>query len=433
MTRMSKLIEKRTALIDEMEAIAEVASTEGRDLTAAEKLAFDGRDDESKALDAQIEIEKRLETKRVASAKPVAAAVVPAQARKRHGSLKAFKGPTAEEDAYSSGMFLKSTLFGDGAATEWCHERGLVNKYQGGGTNTAGGYLVPTQMETAIIDLRETYGTFRQYVRTIPMSSDRVAIPRRTGGVTAYFVDENTAITESEKTWGQVMLVAKKLGALTRLSTELAEDAVINIADDLAQEMAYAFAKKEDECGWVGDGTSTYGGVIGFKPKFVAGLGSFVGAVDAASGNDTFAEVTTADFLKVVGTLPNYARANAKWYCSQYAFANAMHRLSTAAGGATMMEFGGEMKKSFLGYEVVIDQSLPAVATDLSDVPMVYFGDIGLAAKMGSRRGIAVRTLNERYAEYDQIGVMATERFDIVVHDIGDASNAGAVVALMGE
>jgi HK97 family phage major capsid protein len=432
MSRTAKLLEKRAALIDDMEKIADLASSEDRDLTVAEKASFDQRDEESKSLDAQIEIEKRLETKRAATAKPVVA-TTPAQAKGRHGSLKAFKGANAEEDAYSSGMFLKATLFGDGKAAEWCHERGLVNKYQNGGTNPSGGYVVPLQMETAIIDLRETYGTFRANCRTVPMSSDRMSIPRRTGGVTAYFVDESVAITESEKTWGQVQLVAKKLAALTRVSSELAEDAVINIADDLAQEMAWAFAKKEDECGWIGDGTSTYGGVVGFKSKFVAGLGSFVGAVDAASNNDTFAEITTADLLKVMGTLPNYARANAKWYCSQFAFANMFHRLGTAAGGVTMMEIGGEFRKSFLGYEVVIDQSLPAVATDLSDVPMVYFGDIGLAAKMGSRRGISVRTLNERYAEYDQIGVMATERFDIVVHDIGDATAAGAVVALMGE
>jgi hypothetical protein len=54
------------------------------------------------------------------------------------------------------------------------------------------------------------------------------------------------------------------------MSTELAEDAVISIADDLAQEMGYAFAVAEDAAGWTGDGTSTYGGISGVKTKLAA-------------------------------------------------------------------------------------------------------------------------------------------------------------------
>jgi hypothetical protein len=50
---------------------------------------------------------------------------------------------------------------------------------------------------------------------------------------------------------------------LTKFSSELSEDAVINFADDLAGEMAYAQAKLEDNCAFIGDSTSTYGGITG--------------------------------------------------------------------------------------------------------------------------------------------------------------------------
>jgi HK97 family phage major capsid protein len=49
------------------------------------------------------------------------------------------------------------------------------------------------------------------------------------------------------------------------MSTEIAEDAVIAIADWLVGEIAYAFASKEDDCGFNGDGTSTYGGMRGIS------------------------------------------------------------------------------------------------------------------------------------------------------------------------
>jgi hypothetical protein len=42
---------------------------------------------------------------------------------------------------------------------------------------------------------------------------------------------------------------------------------VINMGDDLAGEIAYAFALKEDQCGFIGDGTSTYGGMQGVCTK----------------------------------------------------------------------------------------------------------------------------------------------------------------------
>jgi hypothetical protein len=35
-----------------------------------------------------------------------------------------------------------------------------------------------------------------------------------------------------------------------------------------------------------------------------------------------------------------------------------------------------------------------------------------------------------RYFEFDQIGLRATERLDIVVHEVGTASAAGPIVAL---
>jgi HK97 family phage major capsid protein len=52
------------------------------------------------------------------------------------------------------------------------------------------------------------------------------------------------------------------------------------------------------------------------------------------------------------------------------------------------------------------------------------------AVAFGDRRSVSIRRSDERYFETDQIGVMGTERVDIVVHDIGTASVAGPLVAL---
>ena len=351
-----------------------------------------------------------------------------------HG-LKAFK---STEDAYRSGMWLTASFAKDlivrNQALDWCTANGMgdaVVKFQAEGINTAGGFLVPNEFSTAIVDLREEFGTFRKNARVMQMSSDHMNIPRRSSGLTAYYVGENSQITESQKGWDSITLTAKKLACLTRLSTELSEDAAINVADDLAREMAYAFATAEDQAGWNGDGTSTYGGITGVKTKFVAGVDTFVGAVNLTAGHDTIAEVDAPDIAKVMAVLPAYARRGAKFFMNQACWDGAFQRLIAAAGGNSTMTMDGKVPLRYLGYPVVIDQTLPGSGT-IDQTPMWYFGDLSLAARLGSRRDIRVMVSEDRYMEFDQIGIQATERFDINVHDIGDASIAGPIVAAMG-
>jgi hypothetical protein len=112
-------------------------------------------------------------------------------------------------------------------------------------------------MEAAIINLRDTYGVARRSRACAPWER-HAEDPAPRSGVTAYFFqdDDGVGITESNKGWDNVTLSAKKLGALTKVSRDLTEDAVISVVDDLANEMAYAFAVKEDQCLLIGDGTS---------------------------------------------------------------------------------------------------------------------------------------------------------------------------------
>jgi HK97 family phage major capsid protein len=446
---------KRAKAVDDFDALVTKMNADDYVDDPKDQASYDTLKSEIDGYD--VKINRAVEA---AKAKATTAVVVPGQTaakvyalpKRRYGKLTAFKGTLeidgkemdAEERAYRSGMFILASLgklSGEEkqqVARQWCIENGLgpFLKAQAEGVNTAGGFLVPTEFETAIIDLREEYGTFRRECRLVPMGSDAMTIPRRSSGVTAYWVGENSAITESQKGWDQVQLSAKKLAALSRMSTELAEDAVISIADDLAQEMGYAFAVAEDAAGWTGDGTSTYGGIRGLKTKLCGTIGSgqLKGAMDAASGHDTFAEIDATDLSNLMGLLPKYAERNAKWYCSMPAWNVVFQRLMAAAGGTTLTELsGGKPNRSYLGYPVVLDQTLPTSTGDLSDLPMLYFGDLSLGARMGERRGIRVKTSDDRYFEYDQIGIQATERVDVNVHDVGDTSTAGPIVALIGE
>jgi HK97 family phage major capsid protein len=338
---------------------------------------------------------------------------------------------SAEDQAYEAGMWARATLFGKADAARWCEARGVsIQKAQGEGVNSAGSFLVPEKVERSVIVLREKYGVFRRQARVIPMGSDVLNWPRLTTPLTANFIGEGQQVTESTEQWDSVTFSAKKLATLNRLSTELDEDAVIFIGDWLVGEIAYAFASKEDDCGFNGDGTSTYGGMRGLTQLFIDGNHT-AGKFTAAAGHNTFSTLAMSDFTALMGTLPQYAGGDAKWYVSQLGYSLGMVRLGASATGNTINSLTGTMDCKFLGAPVVICQKMPSLTTSLSGQVMVMFGNLSLSSSLAERRGIVIKQSFHKYFEFDQIGLRGTERFDINNHDLGNNTTAGPVVALV--
>ena len=343
---------------------------------------------------------------------------------KRSGKLRNFK---SVDEAYGFGQWALAVLGKSEKSAAWCKEHGvLMVKAQTEGLNTGGGYLVPEQFENTMIDLREEYGVFRRNAKVMPMTGDTLSVPRRVSGLTTYWVGENTAITESAKGWDRVNLTARKLGVLTKWSSELGEDAIISLADDLAGEIAYAFAVKEDACGFNGDGGgTTYGGIVGVCPKFLALSATRANIAGLIVGaGDLFADITMAELGQVVGRAPTYAMARAKWYCSKFFFGSVMARLQYAAGGNTVDMIGGAAKPAFMGYQVEMTESLPKV--DAVDQIACLFGDLTQAAMFGDRRQTTIATSEHVNFAEDELAIRGTERFDINVHDIGNQSGTAA-------
>jgi HK97 family phage major capsid protein len=352
----------------------------------------------------------------------------------RVSKVKNFKGTVAgrnaDERAYRFGKWFKGAVVGDPASKQWCDQNGIQTKALSEGTNYLGGYLVPPEFSTDIIDLRETYGVARQVARVVPMSSDTLTIPRRTGGLTAYFVGEASTITDSNKTWDQVNMVAKKLAALTLWSSELNEDAMISIGDDLAGEIAYAFSQKEDECYFNGDGTSTYGGITGVRSKLrnVDSTIANIKGLQVATGN-AYSEIVLSDFHGVLGKLPLYARNGAVWIMSATFFDTVAHKLQTAAGGNTVVDIANGGVPRFLGYPVVLSQVMPT--TEANSQICALLGNFRLGSTFGDRRLLSLALSSEYKFAEDQLAIRGTERFDINVHDVGNTTAAGPIVGLI--
>jgi len=409
-----------TALeMGEKDEAAEVREEVAEEVASASIKMEKDDEDEKKAKSVAAELYKLTKKHAEEGRRRVAASTPVVSAPAYKGNLKHLKDG---ETAYGLGQFMLSAM-GNKSAQQWVSDR-YGAKAHSEGNNSLGGFLVPDELEQSIIDLRAEYGKFRANTRVLNMSRDTLLINRRAGGLTAYAVGEGASITESDNTFDQVSLVAKKFGALTKYSRELAEDAVVNLGDYIAGEVAYAFANKEDDAGFNGDGTSTYNGIVGLKNS----VGS--AGIKTGSGN-AYAELTLADFTGTVGLAPEYvfSRSTPKWYMSTQFYHTVVLDLLADAGGNTNLTLaGGVAVPSLFGYEVVLADVLPK--TEANSQICAYFGALDLGATMGDRRPTEIAVSEDRYFENDQIGVRGTTRFDINCHDVGDSSAAGAVVAL---
>ena len=363
----------------------------------------------------------------------VAKKTVPARAASYRTKAFAAPGVSIEDanyNAYSFGMYVKYITDGSETAKKWLTDQGIITKANYTSANSAGGATVPEQFLPDLIRLVEDYGVFRRNSRTIPMAGDTLTIPRRTGGLTAYFTgeatsDSATAITKSSLAFTNVQLIAKKLAAYTLSSSELNEDAAISIGDLVVQEAALAFATKEDDCGFNGTGTSTYGGIQGIL--------SFAGSASistSVTGNTAFSTLDAVDFESAMGKLPLYARMGAKWYISSVGWAASMMRLAQAAGGNTTSNVEGGTGLSYLGYPVELTQIMNSTTTAQAGVAYAAFGNLSLGTLFGDRRSMTVSVSDQRFHDTDQIGTRITERFDIACHTFNSTAAAGPVIVL---
>ena len=338
-------------------------------------------------------------------------------------------GAVAELKYEKIGHFFKA-LAGNDTSKSWCvrHNIGLT-KAATEGLDSAGGFLTPIDFDTSIISIRESVGAFRQGAQVAMTTSDSMVRPRRVGGVVASFVSEGASIPLSQFQGDRVETAQKKLAVLVAASSELFSDSAPDLGAFLTNEIAYALASKEDDCGFAGDGTSLYGGIRGLGTM----LTGTRGAVAAAATHDTFLEVDNTDLANVMAQVMSAAIPGSAWYTSAMGYAQVFARLGGVSGGLVATQRAdGTVNASYLGFPIRFSAKLPDVATTLGGKPMLYFGNLAMSSLIVERRQMVVAISQQHALDTDQYLVRGTERMDIINHAVGDSVNRGPVAMLVG-
>lgn len=364
------------------------------------------------------------------------AIIVPAQYRLAR-PLQAFAGPNAEAAAYTAGRFYLAALFNHKESRDWCARHGIaIQSAQTGGVDTKGGFLIPTELATTIISYALRYGRVLEYADVRRMSSDTLDVTKEIGDPEAAWMgatgtaSERAAVPELDFDYASYRLQANKLGALTRISSELSEDAIIDIADNVTVRLARAAAKQLDKTGFLGTGNAASGGFTGILPALAAGS-----VYTPANGTLSYAAFTEPMFNAIIGRVEEYADDDrCAWFVNKRFYTLAMAPIKDAAGGNDAMEISdgsGRRRLMFKGYPVVFCSIFPKTQGAIAAGTWLGgFGDLMQSLIVGLRRDIQIALSTERYFDTDELGVRLLMRGAIQAHDIGDATNGGAFIGI---
>ena len=145
------------------------------------------------------------------------------------------------------------------------------------GTATAGGNLVATNLLSgSFIDmLRNRMMIDQMGAMMLTGLVGDVAIPRQSGGATAYWVAESGAPTESQAAFDQVSLTPKTVGAYSDISRKLLQQSSIDIETFVRMDLAKVLALAIDAAAINGRGKTTYNEPLGILGT--SGIGSVAG------------------------------------------------------------------------------------------------------------------------------------------------------------
>lgn len=284
--RTRELREQREQLIEQLKALVNAADAENRGMSESESAKYDELMKQVEAVDAEINRREKLVEVAARNAAQQAARIGMGERDLRQYSLiRAIRAATIgdwrgaeleREASEATAKRLGRDPQGFFVPQDWLEHRDLVKN-----TPSAGGYLVSTELlAQSFIDLlRNRMMVQRAGATVLGGLVGDVAIPRQSGGATAYWVAESGAPTESQQSVDQVALTPKTVGAYTEISRKLLKQSSIDVEAFVRRDLATVLALAIDYAALHGTGSSN-------QPTGIAntsGIGSVAGGTNGAA------------------------------------------------------------------------------------------------------------------------------------------------------
>lgn len=261
------------------------------------------------------------------------------------------------------------------------------------GTDTAGGYTVPDEFVRQLIKKLEDENVMRRLATVRQSESGESQIPVESDIGLATWTGENAAYTESDVTFGQVLIGAHKLSRITKVSEELLQDSYLSMEEYLADVFGRSFGRAEEAAFVAGTGAGRPSGVVQASQK----------------GTDAAPTALAADdlFNLFHGLRRPYREAASFLMADTTAL---LVRKLKDETGQYLWQPGLQAGKpdTLIGRPVFISDHVPAVG---EGAKAVLFGDFA-HYWIVDRKGRTMQRLVERYADNGQVGFRMFQRVD---------------------
>ncbi len=265
------------------------------------------------------------------------------------------------------------------------------------GSDSEGGHLVPDEYERTLVEALQEENIFRNFAHLIQTRSGDRKIPVVSSKGTASWIEEEAPYQESDDAFGAVSIGAFKLATMIKVSDELLNDSVFDIAGYIAKEFARRIGSAEEEAFIAGNGTGKPTGLLH------ATLGAQLGVTTAAATAITFDEV-----MDLFYSLRSPYRRQALFLMND-STVKVLRKLKNGAGDYIWQpSITAGTPDKILNCPVYTSSFVPAIA---SAAKTILFGDMDYYW-IADREGRKFKRLNELYAPTGQVGFLASQRVD---------------------
>lgn len=315
------------------------------------------------------------------------------------------------------GKFLVTAVKFRSEAMAFAQLSGAEQKALSEGQDTAGGFLVPPDIQAELLVRKAARSVVRQYATVQPTSRDKVSFPRvqahgssgsiYSSGFVGDWAGETPAFSDTDAAFGTFDVAVKKIRVATKLSNDFIADAVSDILAFLAKNGAENMGLVEDKGFIAGDGAA-------LQPKGILLSGATTKDVEGSTANTISNTTTNAGtapkVIDLVYALPEQYAEKAIWLMTR-ASEGKTRKLVDAQNRfhwpLTDMAGGLGAGRTLAGYPARNSEFMEEDGTDAKKV--YVFGDLS-AYVIADRAQISTVILRERFADTDQTGIILFAR-----------------------
>ena len=276
-----------------------------------------------------------------------------------------------------------------------------ISNYLQEGVASDGGYLVPDEWDSRLIDGLQEENIMRKLSGIINTEGlHKINIAGTTPS--AAWVDEGESLTFTDTTFSQITLDAHKLHVGVKVTNELLADNKYNLEDYLIDQFVKALSNAEEDAFLNGAATET-GKPTGLFPSAMADTDNVV----TTATTDT--KIAADDIINLIYKLKRPYRSNAVFIMNDQIIAQIRMLKDNNLGYIWQpSNVAGEPDRLF-GYPIYTSAYAP---TAVRGAGVIAFGEISRGYLIADRGSRTFRELREIFMANDMTGFLMMERVD---------------------